>query len=298
MKKICVIGYPAKHSLSPKIHNYWLEKYGIEGKYEIREIEPEKFEDFFLNLENEGYSGCNITLPFKEKAFELAKKLGADLESHGKIIEKVAGAINTVSIKDGKYIVENTDAAGFCVNIKETNSSFNFEKGKAVILGAGGAARGIVTALITKKVPEIVLLNRTRHKSEKIKKEIEEKLNNEYINTNIIVGDWHLRNESLKEANILVNTTSLGMVGQPPLDINLNYLPKYTLVADIVYRPLITELLKEAQKHGNPIVDGLGMLLYQAAPGFENWFADELKAKRISGVEVTPELRKIVEEAL
>lgn len=285
MKKVCVIGYPAKHSLSPVIHNYWLKKYGIEGSYEIREVEPEKFKDFFLNLNNEGYVGCNVTLPFKEKSFELVKNIDGYLGS----VEHAMKAINTVLIKNGKYEGKNTDGVGFFYNLKD-NLNINLKAGKIVVLGAGGAARAIIVGLIVGNVKELFLLNRTIEKAEKIQKEI----GKIFPEVNINVINWDDRSNVLKNIYLLINTTSLGMVGQPPLDINLDYLPKEALVTDIVYRPLITPILEKAQKRGNPIVDGLGMLLHQAKPGFEMWFEEELKAKGISGVEVTPELREIV----
>lgn len=300
MKKVCLIGYPAKHSLSPAIHGYWLEKYGIEGKYEIRETNPENFDNFFRNLHEEGYVGCNITVPFKERAFEL--KDGLEKEYNNFQIGQVADwakAANTVVIRDGRKIVSNTDFLGFYDSIIKTYSDFNLKKGKVVILGAGGAARGIVQALIFANAPEIVILNRTQDKSEQIINEIYEP----QIRKKFTTIPWEQRSAALKNANLLVNTTSLGMVGQPPLDIDLSLLPKDALVTDIVYRPLITPLLQAAKDRGNPIVDGLGMLLYQAVPGFEMWFAEELAELKkndptFKGVEVTPELRKKIESLL
>jgi len=287
MKKVCVIGYPAKHSLSPAIHNYWLDKYGIDGKYEIREIEPDNFDEFFHNLQNEGYVGCNITLPFKERAFKLLKEMDGDLG----VQENAMGAINTVGIlPGGVYKGVNTDGIGFLKNL-EANFDADFKNGKIVILGAGGAARAIIVGLIVSGVKELYLLNRTKHKADKIKNEIESL----FADASVITVRWEERNDTLKKATVLINTTSMGMVGQPELDINLDYLPKYTLVTDIVYRPLITPLLKVAKERGNPVVDGLGMLLYQAVSGFEMWFAEELNGRK---VEVTAELRAKVEALL
>jgi len=285
MKKVCVIGYPAKHSLSPVIHNYWLEKYNIEGSYEIREIEPDKFDDFFLNLHKEGYVGCNVTLPFKEKAFELSDPFS--------FTEKVIGAVNTIIIEDGRYVGHNTDAYGFIKNIEKSSKEFDFKKGAAVVLGAGGAARAVINSLLFKDVPEIILLNRTIEKAENIRNDLHVNIhkNQEFILERLKIIPWEERNEALAEAKLLVNTTSLGMVGQPELDINIDKLPKDALVTDIVYRPLETKLLNQARERGNPVVDGLGMLLYQAVPGFELWFKEE-------NVEVTPELRKKVEAML
>ncbi len=292
MKKICVIGYPAKHSLSPAIHKYWLEKYGITGDYEIKETHPDNFVDFFCNMQNQGYCGCNITVPFKEKAFDLLVKSGGSLD----VFAEVVGAINTIAIKEGKYIGRNSDTTGFLYNIISSKPDFSFTAGKAVILGAGGAARGVIASLLFAGVPEIIILNRTALnainmleyiKKEAIKLADAEDLDNipnmYNLHSQIQIWPWDKRDEALKDANLLVNTTSLGMVGQPQLDINLNYLPQSALVTDIVYRPLITQLLQTAKDKNNPIIDGLGMLLYQATTGFEDWFGVK--------PEVTPELR-------
>lgn len=288
MKKVCIIGYPAKHSLSPVIHGYWLEKYGIEGKYEIRETEPEKFDDFFRNLHEEGYVGCNITVPFKEMAYQLIKENGRLIGN-----DNYLGAINTIQIKDGQYFGVSTDIFGFFENIKINSPEFEFKNSNVVILGGGGAARSIISDIVLKGAKQVILTNRTKKNVEKIKDEL-----TDIYSRKVKIFDWEQRSEALSGANLLVNTTSLGMVGQPPLEIDLTNLPKDALVTDIVYKPLITPLLQQAKDRGNPIVDGLGMLLYQAVPGFEMWFAEELKAKGIKGVEVTPELRKLVESKL
>lgn len=260
MKKVCVIGYPAKHSLSPKLHGYWLNLYNIDGSYEALEINPEEFKARFRNLHSEGFVGCNVTVPFKEEVFKIVDEIDD--------FAKSIGAVNTVVIKDGKYIGSNTDAYGFIQNIKSTKTDFDFTKGAAVILGAGGAARAVVAGLIAENVPEIIIINRSIDKAEKIKHDIEKTFGKQ----NIRIVSWEKRNEVLSNANLLVNTTVLGMNGQAELDISLDTLPKEALVNDIVYRPLITKLLQEAEARGNIIVDGLGMLLHQAVPGFELWF--------------------------
>lgn len=286
MKKICVIGNPAKHSLSPIIHNYWLNKYGIEGKYEIKEMKNENFAQFFLQIEKEGYSGCNITIPYKEKAYELVGVRKRESE--------FIGAVNTVWIEKGQLIGSNTDGYGFCENIEKSIQGFDFKGKKAVVLGAGGAARAIISAILAKGA-EVTLLNRTIEKAEKLKNDFTDK----GIDTQkILIKDWEQWEQILSLANILINTTSLGMSGQEELKLDLKNLPQEAIVTDIVYRPLMTKLLLEAQKRGNKIVDGLGMLLHQARPGFEIWFQEELKARGIKNVEVSKELRSKVEEHL
>ncbi|MCE3231861.1 MAG: aroE [Rickettsiaceae bacterium] len=277
LKKVAVIGYPVKHSLSPKLHGYWLEKYkdelrakGIEGEYGMVEVTPDSLEYFLKNMAKNGYAGCNITVPHKERAFEIIRQIGEVSE-----IAKLIGAVNAVVVQDdGKLFGTNTDAYGYIENIKRNANGFDFTAGKAVVLGAGGAARAVVAGLIDEKGPQIILLNRTKDKAEKIKVDL----------GNVIVADWQGRGEILKDTNLLVNTTVLGMTGQPELDINLEKLPTDALVTDIVYKPLETNLLKNARNRGNKVVDGLGMLLYQAQGGFELWFGMK--------PEVTEDLRK------
>ncbi len=303
MKKVCVIGYPIKHSLSPEIHNYWLKENGIEGSYEKLEIHPDDFDERFKNLHSEGYVGCNITLPFKERAFELIAQMGGFDDSVESSAAIITGAVNTVSIINGKYIGKNTDYIGFLDNIT-TQHNADVINGKTIVLGAGGAARAIVMSLMighvpatTDNIPEIIITNRSKYKAEKIVDDLNKYKDTAFSDWNgtISVIDWRQIDKALEGANLLINTTSLGMAGQPPLDINLEHLPKDALVTDIVYRPLITPLLQAAQDRGNPIVDGLGMLLHQAAPGFEMWFADELNGRK---VEVTKELRDKIEARL
>ncbi len=260
MKKVCVIGYPIQQSLSPKIHNYWLNKYSIEGVYEKKEIKPEEFDKIFPRLEEEGYVGCNVTIPFKEKVFEFVKK-------KGKIIGDAINisAINTIKFEDGKILGKNTDIEGFINNIKNTAKNFDFTKGKAVVLGAGGAARAIVKGLLNENVPEVIIANRSKERAIELLSDLR-------ITKNAQIVEWVEKDNALKNANLLVNTTSLGMQNQMELDINLDLLPIEALVTDIVYKPLHTNLLINAQERGNSIVDGLGMLIYQAVPGFNWWF--------------------------
>jgi shikimate dehydrogenase len=267
-KKVAVVGYPVKHSLSPKLHGYWIEKYNIDGEYGMLEVAPPDFEQVIINLEKNGYKGVNITVPYKEKAYQIIDEIG-DLS----ITAKLTGAVNTICVQNGKLFGTNTDAYGFVENIKQNAKEFDFTAGKAVVLGAGGAARAVVAVIIPELVPEIVIVNRSPEKAEKIKHDLSHfVMDNIKYNPKITVGKWNDRNEILNRANLLVNSTVLGMIGQDELDINLNFLPQTALVTDIVYKPLETDLLKKARKKGNKVVDGLGMLLYQAQGGFELWF--------------------------
>lgn len=256
--KAGVIGHPINHSKSPLIHNYWIKKHGLNGSYEAIDIAPEDLKSGVQRLVDEGYAGFNVTIPHKEAILELCDEVDTNAE--------VCGAVNTVVIKDGKLIGLNTDSFGFLANIKEARPEFNFEEGTAVVIGSGGAARAVVSGLIGHRIPEIMLINRTRSRAETIAKEIG-------LGTDLVeVVDWEERHDALKWANLLVNTSSLGMEGQPELDLNLDELGAHALVNDIVYAPLETPLLKAAAAKGNPTVTGIGMLLHQARPAFNEWF--------------------------
>lgn len=288
MKKACVIGYPVSHSLSPKLHGFWLKKYGIEGEYSAQEIRPEALADFIKNMAVNGFCGANLTIPHKETVMKLLDELDDTA--------KAIGAVNLIVVKDGKLSGTNTDAYGFAENIKPHITG----KNKAVVLGAGGAARAVIYALNMLGFAEIIITNRTKERAEELLLSYQRMLvssgNNSLDsclrgNDNIEVADWQVRGEILKNADLLVNTTSLGMAGKEPLDIDLSELPKTALVTDIVYNPLITPLLAQAQARGNPTVDGLGMLLHQAVPAFAAWFAKELNGRK---PEVTQELRDYI----
>lgn len=256
--KAGVIGHPIDHSKSPIIHNYWIEKAGLNGSYEAIDITPDNLKSETQRLIDEGYAGFNITIPHKEAVLELCDEVDGNAE--------VCGAVNTVVIKDGKLIGHNTDSFGFLTNIKTACPDFDFETGTAVVIGAGGAARAVVSGLIGHRIPEVILVNRTRDRAEKIAKEIG-------LNTDLVeVVDWEERHDMLQWASLVVNTSSLGMDGQPELDLNLEKLSTEALVNDIVYSPLETDLLKAAKKRGNPTVTGIGMLLHQARPAFNEWF--------------------------
>jgi shikimate dehydrogenase len=256
MRRACVIGWPVEHSRSPAIHGYWLKHYKIDGEYRAEAVRPEDLAAFLSSLAAEGYVGTNVTLPHKEEALRLADNVDA--------AARAIGAANTLWLDEaGKLHASNTDAYGFMTNLEQQAPRWNDKKRPVIVLGAGGAARAILYGLIEAGVGKILLLNRSRDRAEALA---------ESFGRKVEVRDWEQRREALAGAGLLVNTTSLGMVGKPPLDLDLAALPKDALVADIVYNPLETELLAAARARGNRAVDGLGMLLYQAVPGFERWF--------------------------
>lgn len=248
-----VMGWPIAHSRSPKLHGYWLEQYAIDGAYVPLAVEPAKFDLALRGLQAAGFRGVNVTVPHKEAAFSACDTV--DLNA------KRIGAVNTIVFReDGSVRGSNTDAFGFIENIRQNTA---WPGGVAVVLGAGGAARAICVALIYAGAAEIRLINRTRSRAESLSAE---------FGDIIRVFDWENRSDAQVSASMLVNTTSLGMTGQPPLDLDLGMLPASAIVNDIVYAPLETTLLKSARERGNIVVDGLGMLLHQARPGFEAWF--------------------------
>lgn len=252
IKKIAgVVGFPVSHSLSPRVHGFWLKKYRIKGDYRAFEIKPERLGDFLKNMQDHDIVGVNLTLPHKERAFDF-------LDEIDDAAQKI-GAVNTVVVTpEGRLRGFNTDGFGFLQNIGTK------WQGPAAVIGAGGAARGILVSLLETDVAEIRLVNRTDERAEKLAEDLDD--------SRIKVLPWEKREQSLSEAGLLVNTTTQGMKNNPALDLKLASLPMSALVNDIVYNPLETPLLKEARLRGNPVVNGLGMLLYQAIPGFEAWF--------------------------
>jgi shikimate dehydrogenase len=265
--KAGVMGWPVDHSRSPALHGFWLKTLGIDGSYVRIPVKPDDLEKALRDLPGQGFAGCNLTVPHKEMAMDIVDEISPE----GRRI----GAVNTVFVtKDGKLKATNTDGYGFITSLKAGAPNFDPKAGPAVVLGAGGAARAICVALQDAGVPEICIINRTAVRAESLAAA---------LNGPFTVAAWHERGARLKNAGLLVNTTTLGMKGQDPLDIDLAPLSPRATVTDIVYVPLETPLLAAARARGNPVVDGLGMLLYQAQPGFEGWFG-----KR---PEVTPELR-------
>jgi shikimate dehydrogenase len=267
--RACVIGWPVAHSRSPMIHNFWLAQYGIDGSYERAAVAPAEFDGFVTSLAEHGFVGANVTLPHKERAFELCACV---TETASRL-----GAVNTLWLEDGRLHGDNTDGEGFLGALDQDASGWDAHKGAAVVLGAGGAARAIVDVLL-RGAERIVVVNRTRARAEEVAAR---------GGRPVEVGDWDLRDDQLAGADLLVNTTSLGMIGQPALEIDLAALPERAVVCDIVYVPLETELLRRARARGLRGVSGLGMLLHQAVPGFRRWFGRTPV--------VTPDLRRLVE---
>jgi shikimate dehydrogenase len=264
-----VMGWPISHSLSPLLHGYWLKEYEIDGAYLPFLVAPKNIEMALRSLPKLGIAGTNLTAPHKEIAFKICDRVD-------KIAQRI-GAVNTVVVEnDGTLSGSNTDSFGFLENLK-LESNWKSKDGPAVILGAGGAARAVVAALLDDGVQNIQIVNRTIGRAEKIAAE---------FNKDCTAVSWDRLDEALETASLLVNTTTLGMAGQPELKVSLKKLPTTATVNDIVYVPLQTALLRKAAKRGNPTVDGLGMLLHQARPGFAAWFGKQ--------PQVTTHLRQFV----
>jgi len=255
MKKACVIGWPVSHSRSPLIHNYWLKKYGLEGLYERREVEPEHLSEFLRNLGANGYVGCNVTIPHKEAALQVIQNIDD--------IVRRTGSLNTVWVENGQQQATSTDGEGFYRNLLACVPGFSIVGKSVIVLGAGGSAKAIIERLLRAGVGEIAVLNRSAGRVEELKAVFGPQIRT-------LTPDRFV-SES-KAASLLVNTTSQGMKGQPPLDIDLSALPPNAVVADLVYVPLETQLLKAAKARGLQVAGGLGMLLHQAVDGFEKWF--------------------------
>jgi shikimate dehydrogenase len=270
-----VIGWPVHQSLSPLMHSYWLKAHGIRGAYVALPVAPENFGRCVAALPLMGFAGANVTVPHKQAAFALSATLDEDASA--------TGAVNTLVFEDGLVHGYNTDARGFGASLGESLGEDAAQAGPVTVLGAGGAARAVLVALIRAGASEIRLVNRTRNRAEALIGALPRKA----MIRPVEWGDWH---SGLAGARLLVNTTSLGMTGKPPLELALEELPANAAVADIVYNPLETGLLKAARARGHRTMDGLGMLMHQAAPAFALWF----------GVtpEVTQELREELVKAL
>ncbi|HEX3882792.1 MAG TPA: shikimate dehydrogenase [Stellaceae bacterium] len=268
-----IMGWPVGHSRSPALHGYWLGEHGIDGAYVPLPVQPDRLEQALRGLPALGFRGCNLTLPHKQAALAIVDR-----------VEPVArriGAINTIVVgEDGSLEGRNTDAYGFREHLRESVAEWDTQAGPAVVLGAGGAARAVVAALEEAGVPEIRLVNRTRSHAEALARDLADAV------VRLTVTDWDSRALALRGCGILVNTTSLGMDGQPALDLDLGGLPAQAVVVDIVYAPLETALLAAARRQGHRVVDGLGMLLHQGRPGFEAWFGVPVR--------VTPGLRAAI----
>lgn len=255
MIKACVIGWPINHSRSPLIHGYWLRLYSIEGTYIRQPVEPSSLSKFIGNLSNLGYAGCNVTIPHKEAVYELVDRVDESTER--------LGAVNTVYVREGKILGTNTDGEGFINNLRQSISQLNLVNTRAVVLGAGGASLAVVNAILAEGVSEVGVANRTLEKAEQLRRR---------FGSRITPIAWEKAADHLSECSLLVNTTSLGMTGHSDLTIDISRLSNTAIVSDIVYTPLRTKLLAEAAARGNPVVEGLGMLLHQAVRGFSLWF--------------------------
>lgn len=255
-----VTGWPIAHSRSPRLHNYWLQQYGIDGAYVPLAIAPGDFEQAIRALPKLGFAGCNVTMPHKEAALQVVDQVDP--------AAKRIGAVNTIVVaEDGSLAGSNTDAFGFIQALHDGAPDLDLNTGAAVMLGAGGAAKAIAVALLDAGVPELIILNRTEARAHELAGSLDD--------DKITVLNWGQRSSCLGAANFLVNSTTQGMQGQPPLDLALDDLASGAVVMDAVYTPLLTPLLAGAKARGNHIVDGLGMLLHQARPGFAAWFGHE-----------------------
>jgi len=267
----CLIGWPAAHSRSPLIHHYWLRTLGIEGGYNIEAVPPEGFAEFVLRLSAHGFVGANVTLPHKERALALSVP---DARA------RAVGAANTLWYEGGELRSTNTDIEGFVDNLDACARGWD-KIDDALVLGAGGSSRAVVFGLVERGIKRVHVANRTPERARALADQFGETVH---------PIAWQTIDEVLPRAGLLVNTTSLGMHGQPALEIDTGLLPSHAIVADLVYVPLETPLLAAARARGLKTADGLGMLLQQAVRGFELWFG-----KR---PEVTPELRALVEADL
>jgi shikimate dehydrogenase len=270
-KAVCIIAWPAGHSRSPLIHNYWIKQHGLDAEYKREAVPPEQLTDFIAYFRERGYIGGNVTVPHKQAVMALSEP---DERA------RAVGAANCLWYSDSKLRSTNTDVEGFLSNLDATTPGWDRGLETAVVLGAGGGARAVVYGLIQREVGRVYVINRTAEHAEALQKK---------FGARVRVAKWEETTGLLGGAGILVNTTTLGMVGQPPLDINLRC-PASLVVADLVYAPLETGLLKLARERGLRTADGLGMLLHQAVRGFERWFGVK--------PEVTPELRALVEADL
>jgi shikimate dehydrogenase len=254
-----VIGSPVAHSRSPLLHGYWLRRYGIKGHYVPLDVAHADLAETLRLLPRLGFVGLNVTIPHKEAVLGLADN----------VTDRAAliGAANTLVFrKDGKIYADNTDGTGFIANLRQNAPEWVASAGPAAVLGAGGAARAVVAALIEAGAPEIRIANRTKPRAEGLRADLGAK---------VVVHDWVKAGSMLEGATTVVNTTSLGMVGKPDFRVPLDALDRHALVTDLVYTPLRTQFLIEAEEMGCTTVDGLGMLLHQAAPGFERWFGQK-----------------------
>jgi shikimate dehydrogenase len=272
IRAACIVGWPVGHSRSPLIHNYWLKHYRITGEYRREAVPAENFADFLNNLSARGYVGANVTVPHKEAA--LAASQPDDRA-------RAVGAANTLWLDGGTLRSTNTDVEGFLDSLDAGAPGWDRSLQKAVVLGAGGAARAVVYGLVLRGIPNIAVANRTESRVEILRQRFGE---------GVRAAEWDKRDALLADAGLLVNATTLGMEHQPDLSLDIGRLPSNAVVADLVYAPLRTQLLRAAKARGLRTADGLGMLLHQAVRGFGLWFGRT--------PDVTAQLRAVVEADL
>lgn len=253
-----VIGWPVEHSISPKLHGYWLSAYGVDGSYAHLPTPADGLEERVSSLLRDGWRGANVTLPHKEEALRLADEATERA--------RAIGAANTLMFRKGRVFADNTDGFGFIENLQDRAPRGWRADRPAVVLGAGGASRAVIWSLLDAGAPELRIANRTRARAEALATE---------FGPRIAVIDWEETANSLSDAGLIVNTTSLGMKGEPPLELDFEGVGPDAVATDIVYTPLETPFLASAAAHGLATVDGLGMLLHQARPGFEAWFGEK-----------------------
>ena len=269
-----VIGWPVMHSLSPMMHNYWFGQTGLPGRYVYLPLPPQRLDKALRALPALNFAGCNLTIPHKLQAMKIVDDVDP--------VARMIGAISCVVVReDGTLWGTNNDWRGFLGNLRDSLPAWQADAGPATVIGAGGGARAICHALMTENAPELRLVNRSGERARRLAAD---------IGGPITVLPWEARHEALAGAATVVNTTSLGMVGQPPLDLRLDVLDPGAVVADIVYTPLETDLLVRARARGNPVVGGLGMLLHQGPPAWKLWFGLDPR--------VTPELRAMMEAGI
>ena len=274
MKNACVIGWPIAHSRSPLIHGYWLKKYGIAGSYTKVAVPADELKAFLSGLAANGFAGCNVTVPHKEAAFALAEIKEASAIA--------VGAANTIWLEDGKIACANTDTFGFMTHLTRSAPMWNQSNAPVLLLGAGGAARAIAYGFLEAGVSRVMIANRSRARADALAS---------HFGSKVHVMNWEQRNTAARAAGVIVNTTTLGMKGEGDPGIDFASCRAGAVAADIVYVPLETAFLESARAHGLTGVDGLGMLLHQAVPGFEKWFGvrpevtDELRALIAAGIE-------------
>jgi len=256
MRKACVTGWPVAHSRSPAIHRFWLARHGIEGDYVAYPVEPAEAEHFYRNFQASGFVGANVTLPHKE--------IAAHAAAHKMPAAERLGAANTLWLEEGELLADNTDGIGFLASLDQGAPGWSERTGRALVIGAGGATRAVLDALVSRGVPRIDLLNRTEARARDLAAF--------FADARISPGGLEKLGEALRQADLVVNATSAGLHGAPALDIPWEMARPGALATDLVYVPLKTRFLAGAEAAGLATVDGLGMLLHQAVPGFERWF--------------------------